>query len=194
MSHATVKSMKVSQTFTHYVFIHALPGSWKGTRAKLYSGLFGLLSDVSKIFDAPSITWTKSSYMDPVTSKTNAKVDAPSGMSSFAVSCAAEHAADSASDSHTNLVPISGPTVFSRKVLEKISLANLRENLELEAETSGSQKVLESTWRVYKEHIRQINEFLAGAAASVRPGVAASQLSVSPNSEVPAAATVPVQC
>lgn len=64
--------------------VTALPGSWKGTKAKLYKGLLGLLRDVSRILDAPSMTWTRSSYMDPVTSKTNARVDAPSGMSSSA--------------------------------------------------------------------------------------------------------------
>lgn len=98
----------------------SLPGSWKGTRAKLYRGLFGLLRDVSKILDAPSITWTRSSYMEPVTSKTNARVDAPSGMSSFEAplpaSCPVENATDSARDSHTNLMPISDPRVFSSKV------------------------------------------------------------------------------
>lgn len=81
-----------------------IPGSWKGTKAKLYNGLWGRLRDVSKIFDAPSMTWTKSSYMEPVTSKTNAKVDAPSGISwsgsGLRGSCAADKAATSSGRSH----------------------------------------------------------------------------------------------
>ena len=100
-----------------------LPGSWKGTKAKLYSGLFGLLRDVSRILDAPSMTWTRSSYMEPVTSKTNARVDAPSGMSSFVAPgpescCPAENATDSARDSNTNVLLISEPRCSSGKVLE----------------------------------------------------------------------------
>ncbi len=67
------------------------------------------------------MTWTRSSYMEPVTSNTNARVDAPSGMSSFVApvpeSCPAENATDSARDSHTNLQPISEPRCFSSKVL-----------------------------------------------------------------------------
>lgn len=63
------------------------------------------------------MTWTRSSYMEPVTSKTNARVDAPSGMSSFVAparaSCPAQNATDSARDSHTNLQPISAPRCFS---------------------------------------------------------------------------------
>lgn len=113
-------SEKVLGLTPHILLI--LPGSWKGTKAKLYRGLFGLLRDVSRILDAPSMTWTRSSYMEPVTSKTNARVDAPSGMSSFVApgpeSCPAENATDSARDSNTNVLPISEPRCFSGKVLE----------------------------------------------------------------------------
>lgn len=73
------------------------------------------------------MTWTRSSYMEPVTSKTNARVDAPSGMSSFVApapgSCPAENATDSARDSHTNALPISEPRCFLSKVLGYYVLA-----------------------------------------------------------------------
>lgn len=56
------------------------------------------------------MTWTRSSYMEPVTSKTNARVDAPSGISSLAAplgaSCPVHSAADSATESHSSPEPI----------------------------------------------------------------------------------------
>lgn len=128
-------------TFLTPCLLIALPGSWKGTRAKLYKGLFGLLRDVSRILEAPSMTWTKSSYMEPVTSNTKASVDAPSGTSSVVapvlVSCSAENAADSTSDSHISLEPISDPRVFSDRDLGYAVLAsgNLRVLLGLSAKT-----------------------------------------------------------
>lgn len=56
------------------------------------------------------MTWTRSSYMEPVTSKTNARVDAPSGISSLTAplgaSCPVHRAADSATESHSSPEPI----------------------------------------------------------------------------------------
>lgn len=49
------------------------------------------------------MTCTRSSYMEPVTSKTKARVDAPSGMS-----CPAQDAADSAKESHSSRLHIAG--------------------------------------------------------------------------------------
>lgn len=88
--------------------------------------------------------------MEPVTSKTNARVDAPSGMSSFVapvpVSCPEENATDSARNSHANLLPISEPRSFSSKVLGYVVLAsrNLRVSVDIKVETSGSQKWTET--------------------------------------------------
>lgn len=119
----------------------AVPGSWKGTRAKLYRGLFGLLRDVSKILDAPSMTWTRSSYMEPVTSKTNARVDAPSGISSFVAplgaSCAAQSAADSARVSHTSLEPISLPGCYPSYFLDAFFLKKKKNKKTLNSRTSA---------------------------------------------------------
>lgn len=120
-------------------FWSVLPGSWKGTRAKLYSGLFGRLRDVSKILEAPSMTWTRSSYMEPVTSKTNARVDAPSGMSSFLArvpeSCAAEKATDNKIKSH---ISSKVKESFSGRVLVQLVFASvtLRASVDIKAETS----------------------------------------------------------
>lgn len=102
-----------------------LPGSWNGTKAKLYSVFLGRFRDVSKILDAPSMTWTRSSYMEPVTSKTNARVDAPSGISSLAplgASCPAQSAADSAMVSHSSPEPISQASCTSATSLNIIVL------------------------------------------------------------------------
>lgn len=105
-----------------FFFFLTLPGSWNGTKAKLYKGFFGLLRDVSSILDAPSMTCTRSSYMEPVTSKTNARVDAPSGIASFVAagtpaSCPAQKATDSVRYSHSNLQPISELRCFTAKVV-----------------------------------------------------------------------------
>lgn len=53
-----------------------LPGSWKGTSTKFLIGLVLRLRVLSKMREAPSITCLRSSYIEPVTSKTNASVEA----------------------------------------------------------------------------------------------------------------------
>lgn len=68
------------------------------------------------------MTCTRSSYMEPVTSKTNARVDAPSGIGSFVAagtpaSCPAQKATESVRYSHSNLQPISELRCFTAKVL-----------------------------------------------------------------------------
>lgn len=56
--------------------IGQLPGSWKGTSTKFLIGLVLRLRVLSKIREAPSITCLRSSYIEPVTSKTKASVEA----------------------------------------------------------------------------------------------------------------------
>lgn len=58
------------------VFGQAVPGSWKGTRTKFLMGLVLRLRVFSRIREAPSITCFRSSYMEPVTSNTKARVEA----------------------------------------------------------------------------------------------------------------------
>lgn len=150
------------------------------------------------------MTWTRSSYMEPVTSKTNARVDAPSGMSSFVAparaSCPAQNATDSARDSHTNLQPISAPRCFSASSWVFCSRQSEPQNeSRLEARDIGLSKM---DWSVFwKKNVRKAE---LQPAAIVRyhwflvqflcAEVAASHLSVNETSAVPAAAAVPVVC
>lgn len=132
--------------------------------------------------------------MEPVTSKTNARVDAPSGTSSAAfvapgvpASCPADRAAaDRAKESHNSLEPISEPGAFSGKtsriVFVLLSPDLNKVNLELTAETSDSQK---ST--------RKYSESSPDAAALNRdPGLNGSH--VGPVAAVPVPAAVAGCC
>lgn len=100
-----------------------LPGSWKGTKAKLKSGLLGLFREVSRILDAPSMTCTKSSYMEPVTSKTKAKVEAPSGISSAAdrgAGCRATSCAWPGARRRAQQSAVQNPTAHRGTLLEEL--------------------------------------------------------------------------
>lgn len=91
------------------------------------------------------MTCTRSSYMEPVTSKTNARVDAPSGIASLVAagtpaSCPAQNATDSSVRySHSNLQPISELRCVTAKVLVLLSrCVSVRPGST--QDTSGSRK------------------------------------------------------
>ena len=66
----------LTTTIQLFHFDKYVPGSWKGTSTKFLMGLVGRLRVFSRIREAPSITCFRSSYMEPVTSNTKARVEA----------------------------------------------------------------------------------------------------------------------
>lgn len=90
--------------------IKTVPGSWKGTSTKFLMGLVLRFRVFSRIREAPSITCFRSSYMEPVTSNTKARVEAlspdPSSSSSRGTANSLCALIQSARTRHFNKTPV----------------------------------------------------------------------------------------